>query len=674
MSPFASVLMSGGLSSWFGALGYLLLVFTPGAWITSGLELGGIPFWARLLTGATLSPLIVSIEFFAVRLIGIPFGPATVVLLALNLPVLYLIWKRRPQVESLGHGDWLIGAIAVAISVICMMSLLITPNARIYSAHAWIYADPVYMFARGYLVPEDPTLAGIKLTYPVWSGLVFEGVHSFLVNSPPMSCYVWSNLVWLVLNYGLAAGIAKEMGGGKLAQLSSGIWLFIGTNPVGYILMRLAPAGMSHQLWGDARYTPWVSKFQLFSTMELGLGMMLAMIYLLVRSGPLTKQLLVTIFLLLTGIGLFYPLLFPAAGGLIGAKGLALLAEKHNDRWTFPYREWLALAGLLLVAALATYGQLKFLGSDKPVTHSLVLLSTTASAARKVLESVIASSLLLAGLAFTLRRCWKSRRSATAFLLGGALASYFLHAAFHILAYDNEYKFIFVVAMCLAVFPALAVEQVWREWPRAKASPVLAAAALLLFTTYAHWSYVYWPAPGMRNPGQSTTLHLAPIPGLDTSQFYPQLDQGQPWSAVCNAVRQMTPGNSVLVLDNGEFYYPGLTSRSLYVSRVDWAYAGVNLDADYLDSVMRGNGRQILDQRRATLTDFFDAKDPTRREEALNVILGLKRPVAIIAEPQHGDLLEWLKQRGTAVELYAENGLSLWLIDRHGKEANGSDR
>ncbi|MGO9274532.1 MAG: hypothetical protein ACLQOO_30600 [Terriglobia bacterium] len=668
MSPISSLLL-GGLSSWFGALGYLLLVFTPGAWITFGLELGGIPFWARLLTGGTLSPLIMSIEFFALRLVGIPFGPAAVVLVGLNLPALYLIWKRRFQVEPLDGGDWLIVSAAVVISVICMMSLLITLNARIYSPHAWIYSDPIYMFARGYLVPEDPTLAGIKLTYPVWGGLVFEGIHSFLVNSPPMSCYVWSNLLWLIINYGLAVGIAKEMGGGKLAQISSGIWLFLGTNPVGYILVKLLHKGEFYTLFGDHRYTPWVSKFQLFSTMELGLGMTLAMIYLLVRSGNLTKQLLAAIGLLLSGIGLFYPLLFPAACGLIGAKALALLAEERHDRWTFPYREWLTLAGLLLVAVLVTYGQLKFLSSDKPVTPSLVLLSTIAGAARKTFASALATSLLLAGLAFSFRSCWKSRRSATVFLLAGAFASYVLHAAFHLPYYDNEYKFIFVVSMCLAVFPALAVEQIWGEWPRAKATPVLAAAALLLFTTYAHWSYLYWPAGWMAR-SLNNPPSLAQIPGLDTSQFYLGLDQGQPWSGICNAVRQMTPGNTVLVLNQGDFYYPGLTARSLYVSHLDRTYAGVSLGADTLDAAMRGTGPEILQQRRATLADLFATRDPIRREQALGVILALKRPVAIVTEPQDLDLAQWLEQRKAAVKLYAENGLSLWLVGGPARGAN----
>jgi hypothetical protein len=613
------------------------------------------------LTGAMLSPLVVCPEFYLIRLIGAPFGATVVILVLVNLPAIYLVWRRRGKLSSMKRSDWLIGAAATVIPVICVLSLLLTTDARIYSAHAWLHADPVYMFARGQLILEDPTLAGVKLVYPVWSALVFQAVLSFLVDSPPVASYVWGNLLCLICIYGFAAGITSKMGGGKLAQFSSGIWLLLGTNPVGYILMKLAPRGASYHLWGDLRYTPWVSKFQLFSPMSLALGMTIAIIYLLLQSGPLTRQLLVVVCLLLSGIGLFYPLLLPPACGIIGAKMLALLTEKQNGRWSFPHREWLALAGILLLGVLSTYGELKFLASDKPATASLVHFSTIASAARKIFESLIATSLLLAGLVFTFRDRWKSKRSATVFLLAGALGSYTLYATFHILYYENEYKFVFLAAMCLAVFPALATEEIWREWPRTKATPILAGMALLMFTTYAHWSYVTWPYLGLL-PGHQSKPYDAPV---DTSSFYLQLDKRDPWSGVCTAVRRLTPPDSVLVLKNGAFYFPGLTARSLYVSPLGGAaYAGVNQDADLLDAVIRGTGQQILERRRATLGDLFGAGDDIRREQALNTILALQRPVAIVADAEHSDLPEWLKHKKSAVELYAEKDLSLWLIEK----------
>jgi hypothetical protein len=659
--PLSFAHISGELTILFGLMGCVSLMFTPGAWITYGLALDRIPFWARLLTGAMLSPLVVSIEFYLIRLMGSPFGATAVILVLVNLPAIYLVWKRRGELASVKRGQWLIGAFAILIAVVSVMSLLITTDARIYSAHAWLHADPVYMFARGQLILEDPTLAGVKLVYPVWSALVFQAVLSFLLNSPPVASYVWGNLLCLICICGFAAGITSEMGGGTMAQFSSGIWLLLGTNPVGYILMKLLPRGAFYHLWGDSRYTPWVSKFQLFSPMSLSLGMTIAIIYLLLQSGPLTKQLLVVVSLLLCGIGLFYPLLLPPACGIIGAKMIALLTERQNGRWRLPRREWLALSGMLLLAVLLTYGELKFLASDKPATASLVRFSTITSAARKIVESLIATSLLIAGLAFTFQDRWKSKRSAMVLLLAGAVGNYVLYATFHILYYENEYKFVFLAAMCLAVFPALAAERIWQQWPRTKAAALLTGMVLLLFTTYAHWSYVTWPYLGLL-PGHQSKPYDAP---LDTSSFYLQLDQREPWSGMCTAVRRLTPPDSVLVLKNGAFYFPGLTARSLYVSPLGGAaYAGVNQDADLLDAVIRGTGQQILEQRRATLGDLFGNGDDVRREQALETILALQRPVAIVADGEHSDLAEWLKQKKTAVELYAEKNLSLWLIDK----------
>jgi hypothetical protein len=660
-----SLHIPGEVSAWFGVLGYLLLVFTPGAWIMFGLSMDEIPFWARLLISAMLSPLIVCAEFYTLRLIGIPFGPVAIILVFLNLPALYLIWRRRANIGALNRSGWLIGALAVVISIICMIPVLVHMDARIHSPHGWLHADAVYMFARGALVLEDPTLAGVRLSFPVWTALVFQAVHSFLVNSPPVSCYVWNNLLALIAVFGFAVGITREMGGGSLAQVSSGIWLLIGANPVGYILMQIAPWGMSHELWGDMRYTPWVSKFLDFGPMPLALGMLSAMIYLLICPRALTRRFLVVICLLLSGIGLLYPLLLPPACALIGAKGVALATNRPNWRRNIPYRDWLALAGLAFVAVVATYAELKFLTSDRHVAAAnSVMLSGLLGAARKGFESLIATSLFVAGLAFIFRNSRKHKRSGTALLLCGALASYILYVVFNIPYYENEYKFIFAVVMCLAVFPAIAVERIWREWFRARSVPVLVAIAALVLGTYGYWTYVYWPAPWAPR-AQGILKEPSYGPPINAGDFYIQLGQTEEWSGICNAVRRLTPADSILIVNNGRYYYPTLTARSLYVSAENRVYPGVNHHTDDLDAGLRGYGRPILERRRAILSALFDAKDPIRREQALSVLLALKRPIAIIAEPQHSDLLDWLRHMETASQLYVENGLTLWLVDSH---------
>lgn len=643
-----------------GAVAYTLLLFAPGAWIMCGLELKEVPFWARIFTAAMLSPLIVCIQFYLMRLMGISFAVTSVLLVVLNLPPLYLLWKRRRKPASLARGDWLVAGVAVAVPALCLIALLTIPTARVFSAHGWIHADAVYMLARGDLILEAPTLAGIRLSYPPWGPLVLPAVQSFLVQSPPVLTYIWSDLVWMIVYFGFAAGIAGEMGGGTLARIGSGVWLVLGTHPIGYMIMQRWPGGIFGYCCDDRTIRSF-DKFHLFGPMAVALGMLMAIIYFLIRSGPLTTGMLTVIFLLLTGIGLLYPLLFPPACCVIGARALALLVDGRQVRWPAVRREWLWWAGLLLIAGALTYGEVRFLTVDRHTAESTVSLNGKGFGARKLLAALIVTSLFVCGWLFTVRRCWKSRRMATAVLSVAAAASYLLYALFHIPFYDNEYKFVFAAAMCLTVFPGLAVERMWREWPRKMSVPALTVLVILVLGTYGHYLWGDWPAiwarprpPGARSYGRE--------PILDTSGFHLKLDRRERWSGIVDAVFRMTPPEAILVIDDNTLYYPGLMGRSLYVATSGEVFPGINLPMDALDADIRGYGREILNQRLATQVELFGADDCCRAA-AIDTILALKRPIAIVTEPQHVELTEWLKQSTRARQLYAGDGLALWLIN-----------
>jgi hypothetical protein len=662
--PAFLLFISAHWSSWLGGVAYLVLLFAPGAWITFLVPMGDTPFWGRLFTGAMLSPLIVGVEFYIIRFLGIPFGSTAWVLVVLNLPAIYLIWKRRVTAAPISGGTWLVGAAAALIPLAFLLPLLMHPEERIFAPHGWYHADAAYMFARGDFVLEDPTLAGMRMPYPIWSPLMFNAVLSFLVNSPPVMSYIWSDLVCLVAVCSFAAGIAKELGGGKIAQFSSGMWLIAGTTPIPIILVALVPGASRYCC--DTRFTSnWVVKFQLFGPMAVALGMLMAVIYLLVRAAPTTNGLLFVICLLGTGIGLLYPLLFPPACGLIVARALAPLADRLKSPVSALYKEWSKWIGILLVASLLTFVEIRFLTAGRLTTESPLSFSTIHSAVIKTIAALIVTSLALAGTLFAFRVCWKFNRNATVTIAGGALASYFLYIVFHIPYYDNEYKFIFAVTMCLFPFPVIAVERIWREWPGYAALPALASLVLLVAGMSAVHAYRNWPAPwAVYDPGDNER-----DPRVNTAGFYLQLDPAEPWSGVCDAAFRMTPARTVLVLNNGRFYYPGLTARSLYVSAENKSYRGINIYADTLDGDLRGYGKKILAQRRATMTEIFDADDAGIRERAIDTVLSLNRPVAIVVEPQHKALLAWLEHRKTASRLFAQNGLSLWLIEGTGNKS-----
>jgi len=633
-----------------GVIGWFSLAFAPGAWITFGIPLA-IPFWARLFTGVMLSPLAVLVQFCALRLAGVSFATTAVLLAVLNIPAFLLIWRAARPLQWPDRGGWIVALSAVAISVVSMAEVLFYFDARVYSPHAWVYADPIYMLARGDLVLDDPNVAGIRLAYPPWPGLVLQGLQSYLLNSPPISSFVWWNLLTLILIYGFAAGIARQLGGGALAQCTAGIWLLFGSNLIGYWAGILVPGLRKYNIYGDPRYTPWADKFRLFSTMPIGLGCVAALLYLLMRRAALTRGVLITTALLLTATGLLYPLLFPPACAIVAAKAIALFFERRAEKPRALSKDWLALGTVMVFAALATYAELHFLTTDRGSTTAAVLLSRNTAMLRKVIAFVIVTAPMLAGLAYVLRRRLRSQPGAVLFLIAGALGGGALHALLDIPFWANEYKFMFAVFLCLGVFPALAMERIWETWRRPAAIAALTIIGVLLLGTHWRQTATHW----RHTAGVETST-------LDTSGFRVKLRNGAPWWDVCAAVSRLTPSNAVLVVDSSDVYFPLFSGRNQYVPAREQAYHGITLSLDTLTADHRGNGRAIIHQRRAILRELFDATDPDRRQLALDQMLGLNRPLALIVETRHDALHGWIEARRPGTKLHGGNAWTLWLI------------
>ncbi|MEO8367675.1 MAG: hypothetical protein ABI806_00545 [Candidatus Solibacter sp.] len=626
----------------------MLLLFAPGAWISFGLPLRAIPFWARLLTGVALSPLIACGEFFVVRWAGLPFGYTVIALLVVNLPALYLIYRDLPQAQSPSRASWIL-ALSIAIpAVVLMAGPLLSMGVRLYSPHTWVYSDPAYMLARGDLLLEDPSLAGIRMSYPVWPAMVFQTLVSYLLDSPPASTWVWNNLAFLIVTCGFAAGITRELGGGRFAQATTGVWLMLGTNPVGYILTVTLPGMVGRNLFGDLRYAPWVRKFHLFSTMPLGMALIAALLYLLLVTDIPDRARLITMGLLLAGAGFLYPLVFPPACGVFAAKLLAMVFEKRKLGLRAILAATFPMLMVLLVSLLVCYAEVKLLQQARQ-TGPAFLPSALTAFARKGVVSLVAMSVLLLGLLVVFRACWKRRPGALVLLLAGAFACALLHSFLAIPFWDNEYKIVYIMSMCLASFPALAGEQLWRKLgPTRAAVPLLAVAALLVIP-YVHRYYLASPA----NPDAGA---------VDTSSFQLQLKPQEAWAPVCRAVRTMTPPGAVLVTQSSDVYFPLLANRNLYVPASDRVYPGVTLDADVLAADIRGNGRAILERRRRVLDGLFSASTSSDREASLQTLLSLRKPITIVAEQRHEALLAWLRNSGHGSEIYQHEGTSLWLI------------
>jgi hypothetical protein len=629
-----------------------------------------LPFWAKFLTGVVLSPLVLWLQFYALRFLGVPFELTAYLLVFINLIAIYPI-VRQASSCVLPERHKIVGfALTLLIPVAFFIPYLIATQTRVYSSHGWMHADIVYMLANGDLLLDEPQLVGVKLAYP-WAGHIFQAILSFLLDSPPVSSYLLTNLLLLLCIFGFMAGLVTELGGNHFARISSIIWLSFGVNCVGSIFLLAAPAGLTrlYDIAGDYRYTPWLLKFFFFEQIPFALGMFIAMVFFVVRPWPgnLTGYPLAVVGLLLTGIGVMYPLLAPAAFAIVGAKALAEWLDRSTHQQGIPYGHLLALGLVVLSAGTVTVAHLHFLTQDR-VTTALLLSPRNGHWLRtlqKMADGVLVTSPLLLGLALTFRQCWKNKRTATLVLVMGGLASGILYVVLDIPYMRNEYKFMFTAAICLAPFSSIAFDS-FRRRVGYRAMPLFAIGTLVLAAPFAHKVYTDFREWG---PQDSTKLPL-----MDVRHFDLRLDAKEEHARLYQAIRERTPVNAILVFEQAELHLPTLTRRRLYAPPEQrQPPPGVNLTSDYLLTRVKGYDKRILEDRRAVLRDLFNLDDAFQRARSLERILSLNRPVTIILdELRHAALLAWLKQERWGTSLYKERGLIAWLVQPRTVSQNAS--
>jgi hypothetical protein len=661
-----------------GVLGALVLVFLPGAWVSFGLRLAGLERWVRVLLCAMLSPIVTCLQFQAVRVLGASFEQTVPLLVMLNLPALCLVWRRfgrftRPQARC----AWAV-ALVLLIVFASMGGRFANTEDRIHTGHSWMHADITYSVADGELRPEDAVLAGVKLAYP-WAGHIYLACLTHLLDEPLVSAHLWISLAWLLLQVGFVVGIASALGARGVAAVSAIAWLLLGTNFVGSMVMFALPTewASAFPVWGDPRYTPWVFKFLFPSPMPFALGATLATTYLMVRfrARELTQSLYVVLFLLLAGTGIIYPIVAPCALALLGAR---FIAELVLDGRRVAIRPLCGLAAVASAALFVTVVHLRWVTEDR-VTGPLEV-SPPDQILLKAVTGLIVTLLLLAGLALTLRRCWRDQRGATVVLVVGGLANLALHAVVHIPNWDNEYKFIFMASICFAAFPALAMDGVFRRLGR-WALAAVAALTLLLATPlmekvymHTHWGMPRW-ARSLEDP--------PPPPAMDLSSFDLRIATGERGSELCEAIRTSTAPDSILVSLGVGLHLPTLTRRHLYFPTVEDELYGINRTGDYIVEKIRGYDPELLAARRETLTGVFLGTSESRAQ-ALEQLRALGRPVVLVLEvqpeaPRYGELwsavaaanrseanrrtADWLRQAGRGSLIYEGQGFVAWLVE-----------
>jgi hypothetical protein len=630
----------------------ILLSLLPGAWIAFGLRLPGFSFGARLLTAVALAPLILPLQLYAVRLAGVPFGPATIVLAAANLPALVLVARRlgRPRLDRHRAGDLLL------LLLLCAASLapqLADPQARAYTGHAWMYADAAYFSANGDLDLEEAELAGTRLAYP-WAGLVFQGFLSHLAGSPPVLAYVWVNLLWLFVAGCLVAAVVSELGGGRLARTAGVVALFFGVNVVGYALLQAMRAARDGEVdirflfaqFGDGRFTPWLAKFLFLQQEPFAFTLFLALLLVLVRHWPggLAGGPTALAGALLAGLGIVYPILFPAGCALVAARVVGDLSGEPGGR-----REAILLGAASVAAGAAAVAHLAFVSRDR--VDPAAGLSDGWWTAAKLISAPIVLAPLLAGLAVAMPELWRARRRAAVVLAGGLAGSVVLHVILALGEWRNEYKFVFTAAACAAPFAGLAFGRLER---RRLAPALLAATTAIVVLPLAYKFSRGWPLEGLGGPpvvADGFDLRLAP---------------GERFAALTDAIREKTPAGTIVVLgDDPGIHLPTLTRRRLYVPPVQKKpHPGVGEKTEDILKIVKGYDTRILVDRRRVVADLFGGNGAGHRARALDRLLSLGSPVAVVVvdEARRAELVRWLDGEGRGRRIYAGYDGSVWLV------------
>jgi hypothetical protein len=639
-----------------GALAALALAVLPGAWITFGLPLRAASGWARLWTGCALSPLVVVLEYYALRLAGFPFEAVAVALVALNAPALWLIARHpaRPRLPGAGAALLWVALHLIPIGLLLAPAWL-QPLHRLYWVHSWVHTGTIYLIANGQLTPEESHLAGVALAYP-FGAHVYQALVSYLLGSAPVASYLWTNVGALVVISGLVSAAVGDLGGGLRAKMAALVLLWFAVGALGLVLRQVLPPGLERRqsLWGDPRYTPWLWKFRWMEHVVFGLVAFAALPYWVLRAasrrGAVSEAVLVL--LILCAVALLYPILYAPAFGLVAAGGAWLLAAKLRERRAEAAGPALALTAVLALSGVVALGFFRFLTAERAVGAGG--FSGAGDTLRKLVELVVAP-LPLSVCALWLLWRWRGALPRPARVLAaGALVSAGLYLVIELTAPKGEYKFMFTLGLCLAPLAGVALEpllaRAGRAWPVA-----LFGATLVLALPFVQKLHRTWGTP------------REPLAQVDASAFELRLSPSEPLAGACEALRHGTSPDTVLVVDDPRLELTALTGRALYApERHDEMAPGVMIRIADLLSYVRGYSGAVIQRRRDARDGLFHGSD-AGRPAALQRVLELGRPAAILIDlERHRALADWLRRSSSGVELHRGGGWLVWLVRPNG--------
>jgi hypothetical protein len=643
-----------------GWLGWASLVYLPGAYVLFGLKLDQLSFGIRAISSILISPIVVVAQFYLLRLLNFDFNNCCYILIVLNLPALVLMWYRRPTEFKIDRALSLGICVAIIAAVLGLLPHLLHPELRAFSGHAWTHGDFIYQISNGALWPEEPELAGVRIAYP-WLGHVYQAILSFLIGSAPVESYIWTNLIWIISIAVVMIYVVKELAGSWLACCCAPVWLYFGLNWLGYVLNFLVPASMGKWVWigGDYRYTPWILKFYFFEQIIFGLGLISLIVLLLVRSETrrVNGSALLLLFISLAGVGLFYPILFPAAAVIVFSSILWTFIRSRSFTGEEERAHNIYAALVLLCSGVVWFANFKLVTINRATPGVLLPALTRHFLTYSFLKSqgTVAAVLVLFVTAGFVLRYHKTKISPTIsfLLIVPAVILVLLNIVVELPFWGNEYKYLMVAAICLNPFAALATEYLTHDSVFQKCVALILVTTLLSvpFAYKLNVDYPWWPVIRGNPP------RFLPQPALDLLEFNMRLQPGEELSSICEKVRLNSKPNSIILVERSELHFPTLTQRSLYVSPEQENFrAGVNLSSNDLILNVRGYDEKLVENRKLVSAQLFSSKTESECQQALDKVSDLGRPLNIILEPAINDGLRNCLLINRNFRLLAEQG------------------
>ena len=632
----------------------LLLMVLPGSWLAFCAGSAHLSYSSRFALAIILSPPVVAVQFYMLRLAGLTFQQVVPALQFLNLGSLLVL--LRAFSASWPRMSWRQGLLGVAVyaSVAACVAIpwLWQPDFRQYSWHGLLHTDIVYTFARGALLPEEPELAGVALGYP-WVGHVFWAVLAWSADLSPTIIYVVTNLALLGATGMLYYALARELGASEITSLAIPVILALGTNLFGLIGWSLIPPNDNGIWWGllgDLRYAPFLIKFVTFETMPFGLALHSALVYLCVTAVRKHKGL--EIFLIPTMLmasAALYPNLFPASALLVMALIVTLLFGRQYTEGQYTENQTL---GLIFLSALAVIGGVLFVKLySASRTTGILQISSAAAVAKKSL----AAALALGPFAAAMLCLWRSEplhhRAPVLVLALGAGGAVALNLLLRIGGL-NEYKFIMAAGICIAAPGMIGFERAFLKTQRARWG-ILVTCPLILMLVMVSYSINRLPNHGTK-----------PFEAREGS-FWLTLAPDNADAGWIDAVRKHTPPATVIAINHPDFHTTSFTARSLLVPTHGAKYHfGYNMASQFNMLVERGYSQQLFEERYKLLQRIYKREPVVEMTQVLKGLTSLGRPIAVVFEPNDGrGFLDWLRANRIGTELFNDNsGRAVYLI------------